>query len=394
MTLLQHRENRAELKEDLSGTRLPFRDEIFYIDLRVKLSTTNEMSPRERWLALFANERPDRIPTDYWATDEVTARLQRELRCGSKEDLYVRLNIDGLVTIEAPETRPHPQGDPAADIWGLRRSPIDYGGGVYDEFANHPLSAAATVEEIEAYPWPDPADHDFDAFRQALAAAPRHRIIRVGNYEPFLLYCAMRGMEQAMMDLVAEPEIAAAALERIFDYHYRLNQRLFEIGRGRIDVTYVAEDLGGQSALLFSVPQIRRFILPNQKKMADLARSFGIHVFYHTDGAARDIIPDLIQVTGIEVLNPIQWRCQGMEREGLVRDFGRDLIFHGAIDNQQTLPFGSPADVRNEVRENIRIFSGSRWICAPCHNLQPVTPTENILALYETIHRDGAVSAN
>jgi uroporphyrinogen decarboxylase len=351
------------------------------------------MTPRERWLALFAKERPDRIPTDYWATDEVTARLERELRCASKEELYRKLHIDGLTTVEAPKTVLHHPDDPAADIWGLRRSAIDYGGGVYDEFANHPLAGVSTVEEVHAYRWPDPAHYDFEAFRHAIAATPRHRAIRVGEYEPFLLYCALRGMEQAMMDLVVEPEIAEAALGHIFDYHYRLNQRLFEIGKGYIDVTYVAEDLGGQSALLFSAPQIRRFILPNQKKMADLARSYGIHVFYHTDGAARDIIPDLIRVTGIEILNPIQWRCPGMEREGLVKDFGKDVIFHGAVDNQQTLPFGSAEDVRNEVRENIRIFSGSRWICAPCHNLQPVTPTANVLALYNTIHEEGVLSA-
>jgi uroporphyrinogen decarboxylase len=347
------------------------------------------MTPRERWLALFAGERPDRIPTDYWATDEVTDRLQRELRCASTEELYVRLNIDGLYTVTPPRTLLHHPDDPLADEWGLRRTKVEYGSGSYDEFANHPLAGAETVEEIHRYRWPDPDDHDFEAFRGMIAAAPGHRMVRVGNFEPFLLYCALRGMELAMMDLIAEPEIAEAALGHIFDYVYRLNERLFEIGTGRIEVTYVAEDLGGQSALLFSVPQIRKFILPNQKRMADLARSHGIHVFYHTDGAARDIIPDLISVTGIEVLNPIQWRCPGMEREGLVRDFGRQVIFHGAVDNQQTLPFGTPEDVRAEVMDNIRIFAGARWICAPCHNLQPVTPTANILALYETIHEHG-----
>ena len=80
-----------------------------------------------------------------------------------------------------------------------------------------------------------------------------------------------------------------------------------------------------------------------------------------------------------------------MEREGLVRDFGTRVIFHGAVDNQHTLPFGSVDDVRAEVRDNIRIFSDARWICAPCHNLQPVTPTANILALYDTIHTDGTL---
>jgi uroporphyrinogen decarboxylase len=347
------------------------------------------MTPRERWLALFAREKPDRIPTDYWATDEVTERLCREFRCADKEELYTKLHIDGMVHLEPPRTKVHHPDDPEADHWGLRRSTIDYGGGAYEEFANHPLAGVTTVEEVDAYPWPSAEDHDYEIFRKAIRNAPEHRLVRSCQFEPFLLYCAMRGMEQAMMDLIVEPEIAEAALGHIFDYHYALNERTFEIGGGRIDVTYVAEDLGGQSALLFGVDQIRRFILPNQKKIADQARSHGIHVFYHTDGAARDIIPDLIEVTGIEVLNPIQWRCPGMEREGLVRDFGEKVIFHGAMDNQQTLPFGSPKDVRDEVLDNLRIFSGTRWVCAPCHNLQPVTPTENIVALYETIYEHG-----
>jgi uroporphyrinogen decarboxylase len=348
------------------------------------------MTSRERWLALFAGEKADRIPTDYWATDEVTERLQRELRCSTKEDLFCRLNIDGIVSLEAPKIFTQLPDDPAADIWGLRRTLIDYGSGTYDEFANHPLAHMTTVEEIHGYSWPSPDDRDYRSFAEMVRQAPGHRILRVGDFEPFLLYCALRGLEQAFMDLLLEPDIAQAALDHIFDYYYATNGRMFDAGKGRIDMTYIAEDLGGQTTLLLSPAQIRRFILPHQKQMADLARSYGIHIFYHTDGAVRDIIPDLINVTGIELLNPIQWRCPGMEREALVRDFGQRVIFHGGVDNQQTLPFGSEDDVRNEVLDNIRIFSGSRWICAPCHNLQPVTPTANIIALYETIHRYGS----
>jgi len=347
------------------------------------------MTSRERWLAMLSGERPDRIPTDYWATDEVTARLLQEFRCADKEALYTRLNIDGVYDVKPVRTCDHHPDDPQADIWGLRRKAINYGAGSYDEFDNHPLEQIESVEQIHAYRWPRPEDHDFGRFTHDMAAAPRHRVVRVGDYEPFLLYCALRGMELAMMDLKIEPEIVDAALEHIFQYHYSLNARLFEMAHGRADITYVAEDLGGQTSLLFGLPEIRKYLLPRQKKMADLARSFGVHVFYHTDGAAREIIPDLLSVTGIEILNPIQWRCPGMEREGLVRDFGGRVIFHGAVDNQFTLPFGTVQDVRNEVLDNIRIFSGSRWICAPCHNLQPVTPTANIVTLYETIHENG-----
>jgi uroporphyrinogen decarboxylase len=75
-----------------------------------------------------------------------------------------------------------------------------------------------------------------------------------------------------------------------------------------------------------------------------------------------------------------------------VADFGDRVIFHGSIDNQQTLPFGTPADVVAEVRESVDIYRPARWICAPCHNLQPVTPTQNIVAMYEAIHELGRLA--
>ncbi len=115
----------------------------------------------------------------------------------------------------------------------------------------------------------------------------------------------------------------------------------------------------------------------------------GAFVFHHNDGGIRRIIPDMIEA-GIDVLNPIQWRCGGMEREGLKRDFGGRLVFHGGVDNQRTLPFGSVDDVRREVEDNLRILGeGGGYILAPCHNIQAVSPPENIVALYETGHASG-----
>jgi uroporphyrinogen decarboxylase len=107
-------------------------------------------------------------------------------------------------------------------------------------------------------------------------------------------------------------------------------------------------------------------------------------VFHHSDGAIREILPDLIEA-GIDVLNPIQWRCKGMEREGLKRDFGDRVVFHGGVDNQQTLAFGTVADVRREVMDNLRILGrGGGYILAPCHNIQAISPPENVVAMYET----------
>ncbi|MFN2285687.1 MAG: uroporphyrinogen decarboxylase family protein, partial [Anaerolineae bacterium] len=112
-------------------------------------------------------------------------------------------------------------------------------------------------------------------------------------------------------------------------------------------------------------------------------------VFTHSDGAIRPVIPDLIDI-GMDVLNPIQWRCKGMEREGLKRDFGDQIIFHGGMDNQQTLAFGSVDDVVEEVKTNIAILgAGGGYVIAPCHNIQAISPPENIVAMYETGYREG-----
>jgi uroporphyrinogen decarboxylase len=118
--------------------------------------------------------------------------------------------------------------------------------------------------------------------------------------------------------------------------------------------------------------------------MITLVHQAGGRVFFHTDGAVRSIIPDLVAV-GIDVLNPIQWRCRGMDRRELKAAFGDRLVFHGGMDNQQTLPFGTVADVRREVQENVEILgAGGGYILAPCHNIQALTPPENVIAMYET----------
>jgi len=347
------------------------------------------MTPRERWGALIEGRRPDRIPTDYQATGEVTARLLRDLECDGHDALWRKLHIDKRKEVQPRWKRAGHPDDRDADMWGVRYINADYGIGHYLTPVHHPLAGVESPDDVHKHRWPDPDDFDYAPVTEAIEADDGYYPIHAGIYEPFLLYATMRGLEAAMMDLALHEDIADAILGRIFDFHHEHHRRIFEAGAGRIDTTYVAEDLGSQTGPLMSPAMYRRFLLPNQIRMAELARSFGIHVMYHTDGAAREFLPDLVDRVGIEILNPIQWRCPGMDREGLVRDFGDRIIFHGSIDNQQTLSYGSPGDVMREVSESVEIYSGARWICAPCHNIQPISPTENIVAMYETIYRLG-----
>ena len=191
------------------------------------------------------------------------------------------------------------------------------------------------------------------------------------------------------MDLILNPEIVHYCLDKLFGLAYENTRRIYEQIPGQVMITYVAEDLGSQESLLYSPAQIREFLLPRMKRIIDLAHEAGAYVFHHTDGASRDIIPDMIAI-GIDILNPIQWRCPGMEREGLKRDFGDKIVFHGAVDNQYTLPFGTVDEVRQEVVDNLRILgAGGGYILAPCHNIQAVSPPENVVAMYETGYEAG-----
>ena len=312
------------------------------------------LTPRERWLAVLSREKPDRVPMDYRATSEATHKLMAHLGCANTAAVYERLHIDRVVSVGPRYVGP--PIPPDQDVYGCGYTNVDYGTGVYRECVTHPLAEYESVAQIERhYTWPNPDWWDYSGVPAQLEGNEAYPI-RGGGSEPFLTYKYLRGDEQA---------------------------------RGQVTMSYVAEDLGSQESLLYSPGQIREFLLPRMTRMMDLAHQAGAFVFHHSDGAVRDILPDMIDA-GIDVLDPVQWRCKGMEREGLKRDFGDRLIFHGAMDNQYTLAFGSEDEVRQEVIDNLRILGdGGGYIISPCHNIQAVSPPENIVAMYEAGYEHG-----
>jgi uroporphyrinogen decarboxylase len=345
------------------------------------------MLPRERWLAVLRRKKPDRMPMDYWATEETNRKLMSYLRVGKLEEVYEKLHIDVPVTVHPRYIGPEiPEG---ADVYGCRLKRVRYSAGVYDECVFHPLARYGSVAEIEKnYRWPRIDWYDYSVIPEQIKGRETYPI-KGGGSEPFLTYKYLRGQEQAFKDLIVNPDIVDYCLNMLFDFSYEDTKRIYEQIPNKVMITYVAEDLGSQEDLMYSPEHIRRFLIPGMKRMIDLAHSAGAFAFHHSDGAVRRIIPDMIEA-GIDILNPIQWRCKGMEREGLKRDFGDRLIFHGGVDNQRTLPFGTVEDVKKEVTDNIRILGqGGGHILAPCHNIQSITPLENIVAMYETGYERG-----
>ena len=349
------------------------------------------MNARERVLAAIAHQPVDRVPTDIWATPEVREKLRRHF--GEGVDVQAALHIDGFGSTEAPYVGPAlPQvpEDETVNLWGIRSKRISYGTGVYYEQCSWPLATARTVDDLTAYPWPQVDWFDYRPTRALATRARKTQAVQWGYMAPFYYHNLLRGLEQSLLDPLDDPEFTRELLQRISDTFYRLHRKVFEVCDGLIDVAQVTDDYGSQTGPLIALGTFREFYRPHLQRMIDLCREFGIKVFHHDDGAIRPFLPDLVEM-GIDLLNPVQHTCPGMAMAGLKRDFGKNLCFHGGIDNQRVLPFGTPEEVRAAVREAIDVLAGdgTGYILAPCHNLQAVSPVENVLAMYDEAWRYG-----
>jgi uroporphyrinogen decarboxylase len=343
------------------------------------------MNHRERVLAAIRHEPVDRLPTDIWATGEVWAKLRDHFRVGNNIEIYEQLNIDGIIGIAPPYIGPalHRNADSRQNEWGMGYRMQGYGTGAYDEQVRYPLAEAETVDDLEAYTWPSPDWYDYNAL-PALAAQYPDRAIECGYTAVFYFHNQLRGLEQSLMDPLLRPEFTHCLVRHLSDFFNEYHRRCFEATRGLAHVTQVTDDWGSQYGLLTSRKVFETFYRSATQRAIDLAKSYGIYVFHHDDGDMRPLLPTLVDM-GIDILNPVQWRCGNWDLAALKAQFGGRICFHSAVDNQETLPFGKPDDVRREVKWLVETLGGDRtgFIIGPCHNLQPVTPVENIVALYE-----------
>jgi uroporphyrinogen decarboxylase len=343
------------------------------------------MNHRERIMAAIDGQPLDRFPTDIWCVQEVRERLLAY--CGTEEWSHVldALDIDGIINLRPPYIGPElPDLGPEyrQDEWGFVTRQQAYADGIYWEQVGFPLSAAETIDDIKAYPWPEPDWYDYAALPD-LCAEHEGRAVLIGYTAIFYWHNRLRGLEQSLMDLALRPELSRYLIQRIADFFLEYHQRCYEAAGQAMQITQVTDDFGSQTGLLISRGMIEEYYASWIRRAIEQAHGFGLRVFHHDDGAIFPIIGDLIDL-GIDILNPVQWRCKGMDREAIGREFGGKVCFHGAVDNQYTLPFGTPDDVREEVAENLRTLgaSGTGYIIAPCHNIQANTPLENILAMY------------
>jgi len=361
------------------------------------------MDARERVFLALAHKQPDRVPIDYWATEAVTDKLLRHYGLSTREELLRRLDVD-FRYIEGPayvgpELAVDEEGS-ATDHWGVSRVRVEVGGGLqtstYREVVDFPLQDAADVAEVRDYPhWPSADWFDYSCVADQVASARKtgkvvvfmgDRMNRCAQLKPAMY---LRGVEQILLDLALHGEIAEYLFRRIAAFYLEYVRRTFEAAGGGIDVLFTGDDFGTQNGLLCSPDMWRRFLKPGFGAFVELGHRYGAVVAHHTCGSVRPLIGEMIDC-GLDVLNPLQPDVHDMAPAEMKRCFGDRLSFHGSISIEKTLPFGTPQDVRSEVRGRFETLApGGGFIYCTAHNIQADTPVENIDALFEAYRELG-----
>ncbi len=348
------------------------------------------MEPYERIMRIAQRQPVDRPGIDYYTTPEFDRMLKKHLGTDDDQVLLERIGCD-IRRVAGKYVGP-PELSGAAgvnadgrDFLGIVWKPMQNRFATYNEIAHHPLGHVTTVKEVEEYAWPDPDWFDFSHLKDEIAQINRERryciLFFVGGAFETPWY--MRGLDRFLIDLVETPDIAEAISYHAAKFYQARALRALEAADGAIDMLYSGGDLGTQRAMMLAPDLWRKYIKHNQALLITAFKDLGLFTMYHSCGSIVPVIEDLIEM-GLDILDPIQPKAEGMSAEELKRQFGGRLSFHGGIDEQELLPYATPAQVAEEVERVISVFGADGgYVVCPAHAFQPDTPPENAMAMYD-----------
>ncbi|MHB9092604.1 MAG: uroporphyrinogen decarboxylase family protein [Chloroflexota bacterium] len=340
------------------------------------------MKPKERVLAALRHEETDRVPVDIphgQILAELEARLRLHFGVNDTTPVLVALGVDTR-WIRPVYKRPADGGPATAglNLFGAADGLMSYADGV----GARPLQGVETVAEVENYPWPDASAYDFEV--AAILAEDNYRYATVaGHWNPiFCRICELCGMEHALTLMLDKPAVVEAMVERITAFNVDYARRLLA-AVPNCDIYYTGDDVCGQYGPLMRPDLLKRYFLKPFAQVYDVVHSFGKYGMFHLCGAAASVVPDLIEV-GVDILQVMQMSAAGMDARKLKAEFGDHIVFWGAIDEQHTLPYGTPAEVRAEVRDRIvELGKGGGYVLGSSHSLLDDVPVANVIAMFD-----------
>jgi uroporphyrinogen decarboxylase len=374
------------------------------------------MTSRERVLTAYRHEEPDRVPVCIGGTAQKLSRQAYERvkeRLGIKDQVPGEDSLDELGNVityhpalleklgsdfrhlQVRRLPPLAVGEDGSAVHELGFALRETGHAGIISIVSHPLAQAA-LDDLDKHAWPDPHDARRHAGMREEALRLREKTTcAVGLYKATLLglfdlCCALRGMDNFLVDLMTDEVFTEALLDKALGFTYGVYEAVLGQVGDLVDVVEFNDDLGTQENLMLSPELYRRYLKPLHRQLVSMIRKRapGAKVFMHCCGAVRDIIPDLVEI-GVDILNPIQPLAAGMDPAALKADFGSSICFQGGIDLQKAL-IGSREDVEAEVKRRISALApGGGYVLSTANNIGSDIPVENVLALYEYARRYG-----
>ncbi|MEG1634499.1 MAG: uroporphyrinogen decarboxylase family protein [Rikenellaceae bacterium] len=358
------------------------------------------MNSKDRFIKALNFEQTDRPPIYCSIVPQLAEKLSTYLHVPLEEsidsplsgnriswpELMIKLGSDVVCVAScAPDNAKTYKRDDGLIIneWGVGMR----NHGLYDDFAYHPLADVMTVDEINAYKFPDiNAPGRFSYAEKAIAKYGKEYGI-IGDLECSIFEASwyMVGIEKLFIDMAMEEPYVDALFDKVAQFHTKVGCKLVELGA---DMIWCGDDLGSQCSPMISVDMFQRYFKPRIKKMFAEFKKINpnIKIAWHSCGSILPFIPEFIEV-GLDVLNPIQPLASGMEPQWLKDTYGKSLVFFGGICVQELLPKSTPSQIKEEVQRRIDILAkGGGYIIAPAHNIQADTPIENILAFFDAVN--------
>jgi uroporphyrinogen decarboxylase len=268
-------------------------------------------------------------------------------------------------------------GDSHVDDWGIEWTRVDG----FNQISKYVL-AGATEQEVLGYQFPfDRIESLVDLMKTAMRFKDDYFVGCDVSPCVFEMYWRLRGMEETLTEMLLKPKLTQIMLGRCAEFTTQLSEAACR--RYDLDWLWLGDDAGGQRSMLIGPDTWRRIVKPLLQQNAEVGKRRGLYVAFHSCGAIRPIIADLIEI-GVDVLNPIQCNCPGMSPLELKKEYGRDLAFMGGVETQGVLPNGTTDQVRKATAALLTGMTadGGGYILAASHTVPPETPDENIFALY------------
>ncbi len=361
------------------------------------MSLKKKMSSRERVLTTLARQEPDRVPIGYSANPGIDRRLKEHfgLAADDGEGLLRALGADmrgtGPCFIGPSRHADIVERNVKVDEWGIHRRWVEHPSGGYWDYCDFPL-IEATEEQVAAWPMPSPDEYDYRGVAEHCRRQRPHAVFagNAGTGDVINSSGMLRGMEQTLIDLVTDEPAGMLLWRRRNEIQVETLRRTLEAAKGEIDFVWMGEDLGTQIAPMISLETYRRHIRPLHQRVVDLARSFNLPVMIHTCGSSSWAYEDFIEM-GISAVDTLQPEATNMSPEYLKRTFGGRLAFHGCISTAGPVATGTVEQTIAYCRHTLEVMMpGGGYCFAPTHALQDNSPTENVVAMYDTAHKYGA----